>query len=129
MAELTRRVINLERALLSRTNLSNNQQPDTSLLGSSSTGLTAYMFAVGDANQAKLFTASTAVTATVPKDAFPVGTVIEAQQDGAGQVTFVGATGVTIDSEGSKVKTAGQAAVCHLWQESPNHWRLSGNRA
>src|ERR1017187_5294122 len=61
---------------------------------------TAYTFVIADANNFVQFTNGSAVTATIPPNstaAFPVGTVIAAEQAGAGQVTATAGAGVTVN--------------------------------
>lgn len=66
---------------------------------------TTYTFVLGDANN-ELITASnaSAQTYTIPLNssvAFPIGAQINLIQIGAGQVTVVGASGVTLASNGA----------------------------
>lgn len=66
---------------------------------------TTYTFVLGDANN-ELITASnaSAQTYTIPLNssvAFPIGSQINVIQIGAGQVTFVGTSGVTLTSTGA----------------------------
>lgn len=72
----------------------------------------------------------TAFTVTIPTNAavaFPVGSWVEAQQYGAGQITFAGAGGVTLRASGAKVKTAAQYAVVRLTKIGADEWVLSGD--
>jgi len=63
---------------------------------------TSYSFVIGDATY-KLVTCSNAaaITITVPPSLFAIGDTINVQQIGAGQVTFVAGSGVTITSNGA----------------------------
>jgi hypothetical protein len=73
---------------------------------------------------------STAMTFTVPSDSvysFPIGTQILITQAGVGQVTFVAGAGVTLRTEGSRIKTKSQHAVASIIKVSTNIWLLSGN--
>ena len=69
------------------------------------------------------------MTFTVPNDStlnFPVGTSIDIIQIGAGQVTFAGASGVTINtSTGLKLRTTWAAAT--LFKIAANTWVVYGD--
>jgi hypothetical protein len=93
---------------------------------------TTYTFALVDAGTVVEATSATAATFTIPTHAsiaFAAGTVIEVFQDGAGQVTIAAAGGVTLRSDGAKVKTAGQYATIGLRQRVTDEWALSGDLA
>jgi len=71
-----------------------------------------------------------AMTITIPNNAsvaFPIGTNIVIYQKGAGQVTIAGATGVTLISNTSKVKTSGQYAPVALFKVALDTWLLGGD--
>jgi hypothetical protein len=70
----------------------------------------------------------TACTATVPAGLdLPDGReAITYTQEGSGQVTIVGAAGVTIDTP-ETLLTAKQHASCSLIRKARNHWVLAGN--
>lgn len=90
---------------------------------------TSFTFALADAGRWNQTTNGAAVTATVPNSstvAFPVGSVITIEQNGAGQVTFSPAGGVTIQAYLSATKTAAQYAVATLTYKGSNVWNLSG---
>jgi len=59
--------------------------------------------------------------------AFPSGTIITLAQYGAGQVTIIGDTGVTLRSSGGKNKTAAQYSVATLYKRDTNEWYLYGD--
>lgn len=85
-----------------------------------------------DAFKILKMTNSIAVDVTIPLDGtggftFVTGTQIVITQYGIGQVTFVGASGVTLYSEGSKRKTSQQYATASLIKMGPNEWLLSGS--
>lgn len=91
-----------------------------------------YTFALGDANTIIEGTSGSAQTFTIPVSTsvrFPVGTVMEVFQDGAGQITIAAAGGVTLRSDSSKVKTAAQYATIGLRQRAQDEWVLSGDLA
>lgn len=91
-----------------------------------------YTFALADAGTVVEGTGNSAQTFTIPANisvAFPVGTIIEVFQYGAGQITIAGASAVTLRSDGSKVNTAGQYATIGLRQRATDEWVLSGDLA
>ena len=58
---------------------------------------------------------------------FPIGAQIILSQYGAGQVTVVPDTGVTLRSSGGKTKTAAQYSVATLIKRDTNEWYLAGD--
>jgi hypothetical protein len=90
---------------------------------------THYTLALSDAGKVVEFTGGSATTATIPANAtiaFPVGTVINLCQYGAGQVTVAAAGGVTIRSRNG-LKLAGQYSEATLRKRGTNEWVLSGD--
>ena len=72
------------------------------------------------------------MTITIPLNAtvaFPIGTNIVIYQKGAGQVTIAAATGVTLLSNSSKVKSAAQNAALALFKVATDTWLLGGDIA
>ena len=70
-----------------------------------------------------------AITITIPTNAsvsFPVGTEIELCRQGAGTVTVVAASGVTLLSVDSQVAIAAQYGVVALKQIAVDTWLLAG---
>ena len=95
-----------------------------------SSGASSRQFALTDAGKVVEFTSATAVTATVPANAtvaFPVGTVIEVAQYGAGTVTIAAAGGVTLRSRGSVFTIAGQYGSVGLRKRGTNEWVVVGD--
>lgn len=93
---------------------------------------TTYTFALTDAGKVVEGTNAGATIYTIDTNtnvAFPVGTVIEVFQDSAGQITIAAAGGVTLKSDGNKVKTTGQNATIGLRKQATNVWILSGDLA
>jgi hypothetical protein len=91
-----------------------------------------FTLALGDAGYQVPVNSATGVTGTVPNDstvAFPVGTLIEFIQENTGQVTFAGASGVTVENADGQYKTAKRLAIVQLRKKSANLWRLSGYTA
>lgn len=91
---------------------------------------TNYDFILTDAGKYLSMSYGSACTMTIPTNAsvaFPVGSVIQIEQAGAGQVQILGASGVTIQSESSKTKLVGQYATCFIIKKDTNIWTLAGN--
>lgn len=92
----------------------------------------SYTLVLTDAGKNIEMNVTTANNLTVPTNAtvaFPVGTQILISQIGAGQTTVVAASGVTIQSNGNKLKLTGQYAQASLLKRDTNTWILSGNLA
>jgi hypothetical protein len=103
--------------------------PSTPLTTNAQTG-TTYTFVLTDANNTMVeMSNASAITATVPLNssvAFPVGCQINILQTGAGQVTFVGAVGVTVNATpGLKLRAQWSAAT--LIKRGTDTWVLSGD--
>lgn len=95
-----------------------------------------YTLVLGDIETTVESVSAVAVTFTIPTNAnvaFPVGTLVDFAQYGAGQVTIVGAAGVTLryysPSSSASAKTIAQYAVIHARQRALNEWWLWGNLA
>lgn len=90
---------------------------------------TAYTLVIGDASKAVEMNNAAANTLTVPPNtsvAFPVGTIIEVFQLGAGQTTIAAGAGVTLRApDGAKL--AKQYASASLRKRATNEWILAGN--
>ena len=89
-----------------------------------------YILEAGDAETVLEGNASSGITFTIPPHAavaFPIGTVIEVFQYGVGQITIAAGAGVTLRSDGAKVKTAAQYATIGLRQRAVDEWVLSGD--
>lgn len=83
-----------------------------------------------DAGKVLEATNSAAITVTVPTNAtiaFPVGTQIAVLRNGAGTVTFAGASGVTVNSKDSALAIAGQYASAALLKIDTDEWQLVGS--
>jgi len=92
---------------------------------------TSYTLVLTDVAKVISLTNAAAITLTVPTNAtvaFPTGTQILLYQGGAGQVT-VGGAGVTLRSQGAKLKTNGQYAVAGLLKVDTDEWVVFGNTA
>lgn len=101
------------------------------LPASQQSGMT-YTLVLNDRGTVVEFTSGSAITATVPPNssvAFDIGTILEIHQYGAGQVTIAAGSGVTLRSDGGKVKTAAQYASIGLRQRAADEWVLTGDLA
>lgn len=97
---------------------------------------TTYTFAASDSfNTVVTLANASAIAVTIPTNAttaFPVGTVLNFAQTGAGQVTVSGASGVTLTSVGATAatpKTRAQYSAGSAIQTSANNWLVIGDIA
>lgn len=93
---------------------------------------TSYTLDISDSDSVKQFTNASTITVTVPPNssvAFPIGTFIEIWQGGAGTVTLVEGSGVTIKSKGDLVNLSGQEAAAGIRKVATDIWRLTGDLA
>lgn len=91
---------------------------------------TSYTLALADIAKCVRLNNANATVLTVPNNAtvaFPNGTQILCAQIGAGQVTVSGGTGVTVNSRGSALKSAGQWALWTLVKDGTDTWMMSGD--
>ena len=84
------------------------------------------------ADDGKLVTMSNASanTFTIPPNssvAYGIGTQINVMQLGAGTVTITAGAGVTLNSDGAKLKTNAQYAVATCCKIATNTWVVVGN--
>ncbi len=92
----------------------------------------SYTLVLGDAGTCVEMNVGSANNLTIPPNssvAFPVDTVLEIFQLGAGQTTIAAGAGVTRRSDGAKVKIAGQYGTVSLRQRAIDEWVLSGDLA
>ena len=96
----------------------------------------SYTFVLADGNNTLVTLANaSANTATIPPNssvAYPVGTVLNFAQTGAGQTTITQGSGVTITSNGATAtapKTRGQYSAATAIQTSANNWLVIGDIA
>jgi hypothetical protein len=88
-----------------------------------------YTLALGDAGTVVEGTKATAQTITVPPNssvAFPIGTVIEVVQYGAGQITLTPGAGVTIRTA-STLTTRAQYSSVGLRKRATDEWVATGD--
>ena len=91
---------------------------------------TTHTLVAADAGKALVCDNTSAITMTVPNDTtynFTIGQTFVVIQKGTGAVTVSGAVGVTVNSKGSTVKTAGQYSEARLIKTASNEWLLSGD--
>lgn len=89
----------------------------------------SYTIVLGDAGKLIKMTKATASNLTVPPNssvAFPTGTEIEVLEYGAGQVTIVAGSGVTLRSAASALKIAAQYASVSLKKLGTDEWAVVG---
>lgn len=89
----------------------------------------SYTLVLTDAGKLIKMTKATASNLTVPPNssvAFPTGTEIEILEYGAGQVTIVAGSGVTLRSAGSALKIAAQYASVSLKKLGTDEWAVVG---
>ena len=92
---------------------------------------TSYTLVLADAHKLVTLSNASAITLTIPTNssvAFEIGDQVNIAQLGAGQVTVDGA-GVTLRSQGSKLKLNGQYSAATLIKIDTNEWVLVGNTA
>lgn len=90
---------------------------------------TSYTLVLADSAKLVSLSNASAITLTIPTNAtvaFPTGTQIILYQAGAGQVT-IGGAGVTIRSNGSKLKLTGQYAIASIIKIGTDEWIAAGN--
>ena len=91
---------------------------------------TTYTLVLADAGRFVDLNNASSISLTVPPNAdvaFPAETRIDLLQSGAGQVTVVAGSGVTINSKGAALKLTGQWSGATLVQRSANSWVLVGD--
>lgn len=111
--------------------LANNVGPDLGAYTIQKNNQTdSYSLVLADAGKVIELNKATALNLTVPLNstqAFPIDTVIELWQQGAGQVTVVATGGVTIRSSDGKLKLYGQYAGASLRKRGTDEWVLVGD--
>jgi hypothetical protein len=96
----------------------------------SSSASTSYTLGTNDTGKALVLTNSSAITLTIPADNtynFAIGQTFVVIQNGTGAITVAAASGVTLNSKSSYVKTSGQFAEARLIKTASNTWLLSGD--
>ena len=111
-------------------NSNTTNKVDKALTLNAQTG-TTYTIVIGDNAKVVTLSNASAITLTIPTNAvaaFSIGSQVNLVQLGAGQVT-VGGGGVTIRSQGSKLKLNGQYSAATLLKIGTDEWVLIGNTA
>lgn len=93
---------------------------------------TARTASLADAGGWIEFTNASAVAWTIPPNsstAFPLGTLIQGRQAGAGTVTITAGAGVTLNSRGGFVASAGQYAIFGVKKVATDTWAVIGDVA
>ena len=93
---------------------------------------TTYTLVLTDAHKLVTLTNASPITLTVPPDssvAFTIGDQVNIVQLGSGQVTVAAGEGVTLRSQGSKVKLNGIYSAASLIKIGADEWVLVGNTA
>jgi len=91
---------------------------------------TSYTAVLADDGDLITLDNASAITFTIPPNstvAFGIGTQINVMQLGAGVVTITPGAGVTLRSQGSKLKTSGQFAVATCCKIGTDTWVVIGN--
>jgi len=91
---------------------------------------TTYTLVLADDGKIVTCDNAASITLTVPPNssvAFGIGTQVNIMQLGAGQVTIAAGAGVTLRSEGSKLKLKGQYAVATCAKIASDTWVVVGN--
>jgi len=91
---------------------------------------TTYTLVLTDSSKLITLTNDAAITLTIPTNAtvaFPIGTQIDLVQNGDGAVTFVGDTGVTINSKGGNKTIADKFVGVSLIKTDTDTWLLVGD--
>lgn len=91
---------------------------------------TTYTLVLADKGKIIEIANAAAIALTIPPNssvAFPVGTLFNVTQTGAGVITFTAGAGVTIQQRQSKFRTGGQWAMATLYQQAANVWVLGGD--
>jgi ferric-dicitrate binding protein FerR (iron transport regulator) len=88
---------------------------------------TTYTLVIGDVGEYVTLNNASAITLTVPDAIFSAGDTVNIVQLGAGQVTIAAGAGVTVNSEGAKLKLSGQYAAATILFTSSSAAIVFGN--
>jgi hypothetical protein len=91
---------------------------------------TSYTAVLGDDGKLVTCDNASAIALTIPPNssvAFGIGTQINVMQLGVGVVTITAGAGVTLRSQGTKLKTNGQYAVATCVKIATDTWVVIGN--
>ena len=93
---------------------------------------TTYTFVADDYKRTVLCTSASAVTLTIPPQSsvtWPAGSILTIVQNGTGQVTVQGDTGVTLNTQGASGarKTRYQHQVASVYRTASDTWMITGD--
>ena len=91
---------------------------------------TTYTLALTDANKLVEVNNGSAINLTIPPNsgvAFPIGTQVVIAQQGAGQITLVAGSGVTLRSRGGMLKLNAQYSVATCIKRGTDEWYIAGD--
>ena len=90
---------------------------------------TTYTAVVGDVGKLIIASNAAAIALTIPPSVFAIGDQINIMQGtgGSGVVTITAGVGVTLNSNGAKLKTNGQFAVATVLCTAANTFVVVGN--
>lgn len=86
----------------------------------------SHTLSLGESGAVLTFNSTTPVTLTIPAG-LPIGYNISVYQIGVGQVTIVGAAGVTVSNRLAIYRTAGQHAGVGIIATSTNNFHVTGD--
>jgi hypothetical protein len=88
---------------------------------------TAYTLVAGDVGEYVTLNNASPITLTVPNNVFAAGDTVNIVQLGAGQVTIAAGAGITLNSQGAKLKLTGQYAAATVLFTSTSVAIVFGN--
>jgi hypothetical protein len=89
-----------------------------------------YTLSLADQGKILPFSTTSTGTVTIPLNssvAFPTGSFVNFVQAGTGPILVTGASGVSVQSEGSKLKLKGQYAIAGAVKTDTDSWIVFGN--
>lgn len=87
---------------------------------------TSYTPVLADAGKVVRCTNADTIYVTVPKDVFPLYTVVTFEQGGAGSLLISGAADVTVNAVDDNLMSMGQDAQLQIYQRALNVWTCVG---
>jgi hypothetical protein len=102
----------------------------TAMIAINAITTTSYTTVLGDDGKLITLDNAASIALTIPPNssvAYGIGTQINIMQLGAGTVTITAGAGVTLNSDGAKLKTNAQYALATCCKISTNVWVIVGN--
>jgi hypothetical protein len=102
----------------------------TNLAGFNAQTGTTYTLVIGDKDKIVTASNASAITVTIPASTFSANDIVNVQQIGAGQVSFAGASGTTITSNGATSaapKLRAQYSACSVICSASNTFTVIGD--